>query len=234
LLKKLLFDWPVRKLNHITVISEATKQELIDVTACPEEKIHLIEDPLKDKFLAGIRKPFNSECPNILQIGTSENKNLRGLIQALRGLKCRLTVIGPLSSPLQRELAAAEIDFESRSGLDDDEMRTEYENADIVTFCSTFEGFGLPIIEAQSMNTPVVTSDLSPMREVAGGGAILADPYDPASIREAIERLISDQNLRDSLVETGLKNIERFSSERIAEQYRDLYLSILESTDRAE
>jgi glycosyltransferase involved in cell wall biosynthesis len=76
-------------------------------------------------------------------------------------------------------------------------MRNEYLRADLVAFCSTFEGFGLPIIEAQAMRTPVVSSELSPMKEVAGDGAVLVDPFDVSKIREGILKIINNDDFRD-------------------------------------
>jgi glycosyltransferase involved in cell wall biosynthesis len=104
----------------------------------------------------------------------------------------------------------------------------EYRNADIVAFCSTYEGFGLPIIEAQAMRTPVVVSNLSPMNAVAGAGAAFVDPYEVASIRAGILKIIDDAEYRDDVVRTGTNNSKRFDSADIALQYADIYRQIIE------
>jgi glycosyltransferase involved in cell wall biosynthesis len=226
-LKKLLFDLPVKRLNYITVISENTKKELIECTGCPEEKIRVIENPIRDEFIVTKTRKFDRECPVILQVGTSPVKNLPGLTAALNGVKCRLRIIGPLNDEQIAALKGNGIDYENRTGLTDAELKEEYLNADIVVFCSTYEGFGLPIIEAQATGTPLITSNLSPMREVAGEGALLADPYDPESIRKAIRRLIDEPETRDSVVEKGRANVQRFSSDRIAGRYAELYSEVI-------
>src|ERR1044072_4308180 len=96
ILKKLFLDLPVKKLKYITAVSEATKREIIKYTNCVEEKIRVIENHLGENFFSTEKKTFNQKCPTILQIGTSPNKNLANLIKALKGLNCRLKIIGKL------------------------------------------------------------------------------------------------------------------------------------------
>jgi glycosyltransferase involved in cell wall biosynthesis len=228
-LKKLLLDLPVKKLKYITAVSAATKKEIIDYTNCNAEKVRIIENPLQENLFSDVKKNFNRECPTILQIGTSPNKNLSNLIKALKGLKCRLKIIGKLDDALIQELENNQIEFENRFGLSDEEIKFEYQNADLLTFCSTFEGFGLPIIEAQAMRTPVVTSNISPLKEVAGGGAALVDPLSYTSIRDGILKIIDDDKYRENLEGQGMKNLERFNAQKIAKQYEDLYQEILEA-----
>jgi glycosyltransferase involved in cell wall biosynthesis len=227
-LKKLLFDLPVKRLKYITVISENTKRELIECTNCADAKIRVIENPIRDDFIAPKTREFDPEHPVILQVGTSPVKNLPGLTTALKGVKCSLRIIGPLDEAHVAALIQNGIDYENRVGLTDEELRDEYLNADMVVFCSTYEGFGLPIIEAQATGTPLITSNLSPMKEVAGDGALLADPHDPESIKNAVQRLIDERETRNSVVEKGRANVKRFSSPHIAECYAKLYFEILE------
>lgn len=226
-LKKLLLDLPLRRLKYVTAVSEATKAEIEANVKGVEGKIRVIENPLDENFTASEKSAFNTIEPNILQIGTSPNKNLETLLRALSGMQCRLTIIGHVDEKMKGSLRSSGIKFAVRSELDPDEMRSEYAAADIVAFCSLHEGFGLPIIEAQAMRTPVVTSDLSPMREVAGDGAILVDPYDHASIRDAIEQLAGNTELRERLISNGLANIARFDKTAIAAKYAELYLEIV-------
>lgn len=227
ILKKLLFDLPIKKLKYITAVSEATKREIIYHTSCDKNKIRVIENPLRQHFYSARKKNFNSRFPVILQIGTSANKNLHKLIEAVEGISCQLNIIGELGRETISLLDEKKITYKNKSNLDDDEIRQEYADADIVTFCSTFEGFGLPIIEAQAMLTPVITSNLSPMKEVAGDGAAFAEPNDSKSIRNEILRIINDENYRRKLVCGGIENIKRFKPEEIASLYETLYQEVI-------
>lgn len=232
LLKKLLLDLPLKRLRYVTAVSHATRDEIEANVADCAGKVRVIDNPLDDFFTAEDKKEFDSTTPNILQIGTSPNKNVHNLIRAVEGLDCRLTIVGEIGAELERLLSEKKVRYEARSELDDAAMRSEYERADIVAFCSTYEGFGLPVIEAQAMRTPVITSDISPMREVAGGGAVLSDPFDPQSIRKGILKIIADPVLRQALRDNGLKNIERFRSRTIAREYESLYREVLDNAGR--
>ena len=225
-LKKILLDLPVKKLKYITAISEATKKEIIKFTNCGEEKIRLIENPLRE-FKATEKKTFDAKCPTILQIGTSPNKNLSNLIKALNGISCKLNIIGKLDENLTKELENNQTKFENRYDLSDEEMEEEYRQADIVAFCSTYEGFGLPIIEAQAMQKPVITSNISPMREVSGGAAFLANPSDYSNIREGIIKIIEQTRYREQIIEKGIENVKRFSPVNIVGLYENLYQEML-------
>jgi glycosyltransferase involved in cell wall biosynthesis len=222
-LKKILLDWPVKRAARITAISEATKTEILEKTRCLPDRIHVIENPLS----AGLADPdpieFNRRLPNILQVGTSPNKNVANLISAIRGIKCRLTLIGRLDNETIALLSANQIDFENKYDLEESEIKCEYQKADLVVFCSTYEGFGLPIIEAQAMQKPVVTSNISPMSEVAGEGAVTVDPFDSKKMRDGIEKVIADPVLRETLRKKGLENIKRFDAKIIAAKYGRLY-----------
>ncbi len=227
ILKKLLFDIPIKRLKYITAVSETTKREIIHFTNCNESKIRVIENPLQEHFYSIPKKKFNDEYPTILQIGTTANKNLCNLIKALEGINCHLIIVGELDRETKDLINEKKISYENKLNLNDLEIREEYLNADLVTFCSTYEGFGLPIIEAQAMQTPVITSNISPLKEVAGEAAALADPNDYKSIRREILRVIQDENYRKGMIIKGIANINKYNPERIAALYGDLYQEVL-------
>ena len=225
-LKKLFLDLPVKRLKFLTAISEATKNEIIFHTKCRADKIIVIENPLRENMQANKIKEFNADCPSILQVGTAPNKNLPNVIKALCGIKCRLKIIGELDIETIKLLENNGICFENDSALNDKKIKDEYAKADMVVFCSIYEGFGLPVIEAQAMQTPVITSNISPLKEVAGGAALLVEPTDVSSIRQGILKLINNKMLREELIARGQENIKRFEPSKIAEKYESLYQRI--------
>ncbi len=231
IIRKLYFDLPFRRLRFITTISSTVRDEIADETGLRADSVRVIPNPLIDGLTGTDRRAFNTVSPVILHIGTAKNKNLHRLIDALKGIDCKLRIVGRLDEAIIRKLELSSIIYENVYELDDVQMKQEYLNADILAFCSTYEGFGLPIIEAQAMRVPVVTSDLGPMNSVAGDAAILVDPHDVASIRAGILRVIGDSSLRDDLDRRGLENIKRFEGSAIAAQYAELYRKISVETN---
>lgn len=229
-LKKLFLDLPLKKLNFITAISQATKDEIVKFTKYDPAKIRVIENPLSDGFDPYPEKPFDQECPTILQIGTAANKNFPNLIRALMGVNCRLRIIGRLSAKIEEALAANGVQFETIFDVAARDMIEEYRNADVIAFCSTYEGFGLPIIEAQAMKKPVITSNISPMKDVAGDGAVLVDPNDVTAIRNGLKMIINEPSYREALIKKGTENVKRFSSAKAAMQYLEVYDSVLQNS----
>jgi glycosyltransferase involved in cell wall biosynthesis len=225
--RRRLFQWmwlklPVSRCSLVSVISEETKREVLRFTSCPESKIRVVPVPVGSEFLPS-PKAFNADRPRILQVGTGDNKNLGRLTAALSGIRCKLDIIGPVSFDAKSRLEDAGIVYEWAARLSDAEVAAKYREADLVVFCSTYEGFGMPIVEAQAVGRPVVTSNMLPMSEVAGGAACLVDPYDEGAIRKGILRVIGEPAYRDDLVRSGFENVKRFSAEEIGRLYMQLY-----------
>ena len=84
-----------------------------------------------------------------------------------------------------------------------------YQLSEVLVYPSFYEGFGLPIIEAQAAGVPVVTSNVTSMPEAAGGAALLIDPHDTKGISKAIERILQDKALRESLIKNGYANAQK-------------------------
>lgn len=230
LIKWLWYSVPVRSVRYVTVISQATKEELLRQVNINPNIVKVIPNCISPEFTY-YPKEFNFQNPCILHIGTKENKNLDRLVEAIEGLKCTLTIIGKLSPSQKDLLIKHKIIYVNKFNLNFQEVVEEYRKADLISFTSLYEGFGLPIIEAQATGRPVLTSNISSMPEVAGEGALLVDPFQVDEIRTGLRKLIEDQVLRDKLVGKGLENIKRFSAQKVAMQYAQLYFEITEGNN---
>ena len=164
--------------------------------------------------------------PVILQVGARNNKNLSRVAASLSGIPCEFHIIGHLQEADRVELDRAGVRHRVSDELTDDQVLQAYEGCDLLVFASTYEGFGMPIVEANAVGRPVVTSNLEPMVSVAGGAACLVDPYDPESIRCGVLRLIQDSAYREELIQRGFENVKRFSPKAIAEAYLGIYLEL--------
>lgn len=213
---------PIWRAGRVSVISERTLEETVAYAGVNRERFSVIPNCIPQGMSADSR-PFSGNRPRILAVGTGENKNLARIIEALQALPCLLVVVGELSECHRKLLAHFSIEVENYVNLDDAAMAEQYRKADAVVFVSTYEGFGLPILEAQATGRPIVTSRRSPMQEVAGRGACLVDPESVSEIRAALVRVMQDSDYRSALVEAGFKNVKTYSAESVARQYASIY-----------
>ncbi len=230
-LKRLLlwFFWywlPVRRVAAIIVISRSTEAQLHRYVSVDPTKVFVIHNPVRPDFRASAR-PFNVACPRILQVGTGPNKNFERNIRAISGFNCHLVILG-MPTPSQRDLLIRlNVDYEFHFNLGSEDVAALYASCDILLFTSTYEGFGMPIIEAQASGVAVITSRTWSMPEVAGEGAITVNPEDVSAISDAIKLVISDVCVRTRLREAGFVNAARFSIAEAAAAYSSVYQRIL-------
>ena len=225
LYKRFWFDLPAKRVAAITVISEETKRELIRHVPVAKNKTYVIPCAVAPIFRPNPRA-FRTTRTRILQVGVTPNKNLGRLFAALDGMDCELKIIGKLSDEDRSISKSFRVSISEACNLSDQEMYECYCDADIISFPSTYEGFGLPIIEGQWIERPVITSNCSSMPEVAGEGACLVDPMDVASIRTGFQRVINSPDYRNNLLKAGKRNRLRFSYPVVSNQYADLYEAV--------
>lgn len=236
LLIKFLWFWlPALIVKRITTISEKSRKELEQIIPFAKHKISVIPNPYNPKLLEGDKQSdeehiTNTSKPILLHLGTKSNKNLERTIEAMAGLPYKLYIIGKLTENQAELLAKYNIDFRCYFNLPYSEVATLYHQCRAVCFASLYEGFGMPIIEAQLVAKPVITSKIDPMPWVAGeGGAHLVDPEEISEIRDGIIRLMEDEAYRSALVVNGLHNVQRFEPRKIALMYEEVYLEMVQS-----
>ena len=230
-LKRFLFWWlwvylPCLRANQVTVISEFTKARLLALGRVEPGKVRVVPCCVAPEFTA-MPKPWPSGKPRLLHVGTTDNKNLSRVVEACAGLSIQLSILGKLTASQREQLDRQGIDYEGFCDLTKDRVVALYAMSDLVVFVSTYEGFGIPILEAQAVGRPVLTSDLSPMREVAGGGALLVDPLNLEDIRSGLVRLMGDAGLREEMVLAGFRNVRQYSASAVAMQYAAVYREVI-------
>ena len=232
-LKKLIYKifWikiPFLKSESVITISNNTLRELnnyIDIKG--KKKIHVIGISVSNNFKKKLKKKI-SKTPKILVVGTSINKNISNIITSLKNIYCELILVGQLNDQIINELNLNNIKYRNLVSIKMKKLIYEYYNSDILLFPSNYEGFGVPILEAQTIGRPVITSNLEPMISIAGEGAFFVNPKKPKEISEAIKTIIKNEKLRLSKIKKGFINVKRFKNSIILNEHLKVYKEVSE------
>ncbi|HLG94206.1 MAG TPA: glycosyltransferase family 1 protein [candidate division Zixibacteria bacterium] len=232
----------LKNARKILTISENAKSEIAAAAKVPEEKIvvsYLAPDPLFEKPVTEenkrtVRAKYALPERFILSVATLEpRKNLTGLLNCFARLSekdpdTRLILAGRLAwgkdgilkriSELKLEKHAHLLGYVSK-----EDLPAVYALADFLAFPSFYEGFGLPVLEAQSVGTPVLCSNTSSLPEVAGSSAFFVDPHVEESVADGLKKLWESPALKKDLILKGKENVARFSWCRTAEATRSAY-----------
>lgn len=207
--------------KRITFISSQSKSEAERFVKFSEGQSYVVHNPVGPEFVYS-PKEINSDHPVILHIGTKTNKNLERTITALKGKKCTLRIIGNLTDRQLTLLKETKVQYSMAYNLTDKQILQEYKDCDYVNFPSLYEGFGMPIIEGQAVGRPVLTSNILPMKEIAGDGAVIVTPTNIDSIVAGYTMM---GMMKDEIVRKGLCNVKRFYLDNIVKQYMEVYNS---------
>lgn len=140
--------------------------------------------------------------------------------------------MGRLSAKQKDELKKSRLAYENYTDIPFEKIVDLYNRCNMVSFPSKYEGFGLPVIEANAMGKAVVCGNIGVLREVGNDAALFVDPDNEENIRKAVVCLMKDDNLRNSLIQAGYQNAQRFSPKKIYTQYRQLYQKVRMKSDR--
>ena len=220
------FQLPIKKAKALTAISRFSANEIVTHYPAAKGKLFIIPDPVDDRFQYSPGE-FKKEEPVLLHVGTKPNKNLERVASAIKDLKVKLLILGKLSEGQEKLLHKLNVNYENHVHVSIEKVVDLYRSCDILVFPSTYEGFGMPILEAQATGRPVITSRIGPMAEVAGDSAELVDPFNVGSIRSGIFNITNHENYRINLIERGKKNVRKYRAEKIAGEYIKLYNSVI-------
>jgi glycosyltransferase involved in cell wall biosynthesis len=233
----------LRRAAEVIVVSEATRRDLLELYPVDPARVTTIHhgidteryQPAPDADVARVRARLGLHGPYLLFLGGIEpRKNLPRLVRAFAsgwaGAEGPALVIAGASVPWNPE-GRQEVEAVMRDipGEASDRIHMAgyvagrdkvalLSGADALVFPSLYEGFGFPVLEAMACGTPVLTSNVSSLPEVAGDAALFVDPSDETSIAEGIGRLIDDPALRDRLRVAGRQRVEQFTWEQCARQ----------------
>ncbi|RKX33339.1 MAG: hypothetical protein DRP22_00495 [Verrucomicrobia bacterium] len=237
--------------DHITTVSEFSRRDIAKRTGVPLEKITVIPNGLRSPspfdetvWSRLVAKLGLSEGYILNSGGIHERKNTIALLEAFSILvremayRGKLVITGAVSgAPYQDKMksrcdaAVRRLDLESRvvfaGYVSEKELDLLMMRADVFVYPSLYEGFGIPVLEAMQVGTPVVASSLTAIPEIAGDAALLVDPRSPRRIAEAISMVLRDAALRERLIAQGRSRASRFSWEGTACAYLELYHRML-------
>jgi glycosyltransferase involved in cell wall biosynthesis len=229
------FNRSLERAAEIITVSEATRKDLCEIYDIPPEKVTAVLSgvdadifaPSDEAAVADVKRRHGIEGPYLLFVGGLEpRKNLRMLLRAFSHLPddVRPTLVlaggtvhwipgGPeIMTSAMRSLPE---DVRSRVVLTGYVTEADkvalLSGAEALVYPSVYEGFGMPVLEAMACGTPVLTSNLSSLPEVAGEAAVLVDPYETSSIADGMQRLLTDEGLRSRLRAEGLARAGEFT-----------------------
>jgi glycosyltransferase involved in cell wall biosynthesis len=220
---------------HIIAISEHTRQDILRIYHLPPERVSVIYHGHRPPV--GLPQPQCESDPYLLFVGPRAiYKNFYFLLQAARDLllktpNLKLKCVGsaPLSAPekLYIDRLGLSPQVIHTGTVDDESLWQLYQGAKCLVFPSLYEGFGMPILEAFACSCPVISSSASALPEVGGDACIYFDPKDVRALRDALTRLIADQNLRSQLIAAGSARVKEFTWNKVAERTQNVYSQLI-------
>lgn len=234
----------VARADLILADSQSTQHDLIELMGMDPARIRVVYPAVDDTFapsdqanVAAVRARHDIGGPYILSLGTLQpRKNYVRLIEAFRILKDtsdiphRLVIGGGpgwLYEPIYETIETLGLQDEVRmlGYVDEGDLPALYTGADVFCFPTLYEGFGIPVLEAMACGTPVVASNTSSLPEAAGDAALLVSPTDTEAMAEALGRAITNTDMRERLIQSGLVQCQRFSW---SDSARDLHMAYMD------
>lgn len=237
-------DYAIRHSDYLITISEASKKDILEEFLYNKNKIFVIpngvdfelyNNEIEKEHLTKVKEKY--QLPNKFVVylgGIRIHKNVDNLIRAYallsEDIRAEVSLVITQGNEDLKKLAV-NLNIEEQvfftPYIDEEDKPAIYKMALTMAFISSYEGFGLPIIEAMAAGTPVITSNVSSMPEVAGDAAVLVDPFAIEETTDALERIIVDADFRRKLIESGYENAKKYSWTHSGEELIKLCNTIL-------
>ena len=231
----------IEKSTKIITVSEFSKRDIMDYFHIDGKQIDVVHSAVNAEEFStpcpnpeSIRTKYNLPEKYILYFGTcSPRKNVESVIRAYVRLPeaIRREYALVITNPEKATKACAienNVTPHYIERVRAEDKAAVYQMASVLVWPSLYEGFGLPVIEAQAAGTPVVCSNVTSLPEVAGDAAVLVEPKDTEAIAAAIESSLYDTPFRQNLIAKGHENVKRFTWDDAAKRFRDVLLSLEE------
>jgi len=238
----------IRYADHIVTVSAYTAKDVMRLMGIEPERLTVAPNAVESLFRPLPRSEFawvrqqqqiSPETTCLLNVGSNHpRKNVTAVLSALNALKAQGVSVHLLKTGA--DFTAEQKTFIQSQQLeplisylgkpDKAALIQIYNSADILVAPSLYEGFGMTILEAMACGTPVITSNVTSLPEVAGDAAIVVAPNDTGAIVQAVCQIREDSGLRHSLIEKGLRRAKSFTWEKTAEQIADVYEQLLDRT----
>lgn len=233
----------VERAAHVVAVSEATKQDVVDIYGTSPAKIAVIYHGVRPEFtpvteasrLQAVRQQYKlGDAPFILTVGTLQpRKNHLRLVQAFAAVESpyRLVLAGgrgwdadAVFAEVERRRLGARVHFPGFVAEAD--LPALYSAAELFVYPSLYEGFGLPLLEAMACGTPVIAANRAALPEVVGAAGMLVNPYEVDDLAAAITQLLADPTRRQHLAVAGQQRAAQFTWDKVATQLLNLYQEV--------
>lgn len=241
-------DYSVNRADKIITVSESSKNDIIKYLKVPSSKIEIVYNGVDyDRFnkdysndeKRAVKNKYSLPEKYMLYMGTLEpRKNIESIVKAYSvfkknyNSKIKLVIAGKkgwlfesIFQLMERLNLEDEVIFTDY--VDEEDKPIIYQMSSLFVFPSIYEGFGIPVLEAMAASVPVITSNVSSLPEVAGDAAILVSPKDIDAIAENMNKILTDNRLRESLINKGHIQAKKFTWEASAEKLYKIYKSMM-------
>lgn len=224
--------WVKKESKIIIAVSQSTRNDIVEILGIPEKKIKVIYEACDTEFTKKstgdtekMKRKYGIDGRYILAVGTREpRKNLKRVIEAYEMLgsnEMKLVIVGKFGwGEEMSNLKPQTSNLKLLDYVPHGDLPALYSGSECFVYPSLYEGFGLPILEAMSCETPVVTSNVSSMPEVAGRAAVFVNPEDTEDIARGIEEALQNRN---DLIRKGKERVKEFSWEKTARETLKIY-----------